>query len=206
METKQGTEEWFASRLGKVTASKVFDVMSQTKSGYSASRKNYASQLVIERLTNTKEDMFCNSAMQWGTDTEPFAREAYEALNICEVKEVGLVDHPSIENFGASPDGLVGDDGLIEIKCPNTATHLEYLTARKIPQKYILQMQTQMVCTDRKWCDFVSFDPRLPEHLQMLVIRVDRDEALIKEIENEVVKFLDEVNTMLLKLEELKTK
>lgn len=203
MEIKQGTDAWFESRIGKVTASRVFDVMSKTKTGYSASRKNYEAQLVIERLTNKKEDSFTSSAMQWGTDTEPLARAEYEAMNLCEVKECGLVDHPSVEMFGASPDGIIDDDGLIEIKCPNTATHLEYLLSKKVPQKYMLQMQTQMACTGRKWCDFVSFDPRLPDHLKMLVIRVDRDDALIGEIEAEVKLFLTGVENLIKELDKI---
>lgn len=204
MEIKQGTDEWLASRIGKVTASKVFDVMSKTKTGYSAGRKNYQAQLIVERLTGIKEESYTNAAMQWGTFTEPLAREAYEAINLCEVKERGLVDHPTIKNFGASPDGLVGEDGLIEIKCPNTATHLDYLLSKKVPKQYMLQMHTQMICTERSWCDFVSFDPRLPEHLQILIIRVEKDEALVLEIETEVKKFLEEIDLRLLELEKIK--
>ena len=190
----QGTDEWFSARLGKVTASRIGDIMSKTKSGYSASRKNYMSELICERLTKKRQESFTNAAMQWGTDTEPLAREEYEAATLNPVEEAGLIDHPTIENFGASPDGLIGEDGGLEIKCPNTATHIEYLRTKKIPKNYILQMQTAMACTGRKWWDFVTFDPRMPSNMQMMIIRVNRDDELIGEIEYEVSKFNDEVN------------
>ena len=189
---EQGTLEWRQLRLGKVTASRVADVMSKIKTGESASRKNYKMDLVVERLTNTPTSSFTNAAMAWGTETEPLARMAYEALTGTFVDQVAFIQHPSIEWFGCSPDGLV-DDGLIEIKCPNTATHIDYLLAGVPPAKYVPQMQTQMACTGAKWCDFVSFDPRLPTELQLLVVRLNRDDSYIQEIEVEVKQFLDEV-------------
>ena len=192
---EQGSPEWFAQRLGKVTASRVADVIAKTKTGYSASRDNYMAQLVCERLTNTVAESFTNSAMQWGTDTEPFARAAYEAQAGVMVDEVAMLPHPTIEMAGASPDGLVGDDGQIEIKCPNTSTMIETLLTQKVPQKYITQMQWQMACTGRAWCDFVSFDPRMPTYLQMWVCRVNRDDVYIKLLEDEVVTFLAEVQS-----------
>ena len=192
LEIKQGTEEWHQIRLGKVTASRVSDVMSKIKSGESAGRKNYKMDLVVERLTNTPTSSFTNAAMAWGTETEPLARMAYEVHSGNFVETVAFIQHPSIEWFGCSPDGLVGE-GLIEIKCPNTATHIDYLLAGVPPAKYVPQMQTQMACTGAKWCDFVSFDPRLPDELQLLVVRLDRDEAYIQQIETEVKQFLDEV-------------
>jgi len=192
LEIKQGTEEWHQIRLGKVTASRVSDVMSKIKSGESAGRKNYKMDLVVERLTNTPTSSFTNAAMAWGTETEPLARMAYEVHSGNFVETVAFIQHPSIEWFGCSPDGLVGK-GLIEIKCPNTATHIDYLLAGVPPAKYVPQMQTQMACTGAKWCDFVSFDPRLPDELQLLVVRLDRDEAYIQQIEDEVKQFLDEV-------------
>jgi len=189
---QQGTLEWRQLRLGKVTASRVADVMSKIKTGESASRKNYKMDLVVERLTNTPTSSFTNAAMAWGTETEPLARMAYEAFTGTFVETVAFIQHPSIEWFGCSPDGLV-DDGLIEIKCPNTATPIDYLLAGVPPAKYVPQMQTQMACTGAKWCDFVSFDPRLPTELQLLVVRLNRDDSYIKEIEVEVKQFLDEV-------------
>jgi putative phage-type endonuclease len=199
---EQGSLEWKMLRAGKVTASRVADVLSKIKSGESAGRKNYKMDLVAERLTNQPSESFTNSAMQWGTEQEPFARIAYETKMNLFVEQIPFMDHPKIEWFGCSPDGLVAEDGLIEIKCPNTTTHLEYIDGGKPPAKYIPQMQTQMACTGRKWCDFVSFDPRLPENLQLFVVRLDRDDGYIKEMEVEVQKFLQEVNELFTKLKE----
>ena len=197
---EQKSAEWFAARLGRVTASRVADVVAKTKSGDSASRGNYMAQLVIERLTNKQEESYSNDFMDWGNLQEPFARAAYEAATNVLVDEVGMITHPRIEMSGASPDGLVGDDGLVEIKCPKTATHIETLLSKTVPGKYNIQMQWQMACTDRSWCDFVSFDPRMPDGLQMFLKRVPRDDALIKTLEDEVIKFLKEVDS---KLEQL---
>ena len=191
---EQGSPEWFAARLGKVTASRVADVLPKIKEGESASRKNYKADLVAERLTKQKTLGFSSTAMQWGVETEHQARAAYEVTTGDFVEQIAFVDHPAIVNFGCSPDGLVGDDGLIEIKCPNTATHLEYLEADAPPKKYFIQMQAQMSATGRKWCDFVSFDPRLPDGLELLIVRVNRDDKYIKIMEDEVSKFLQEVD------------
>jgi putative phage-type endonuclease len=196
----QGTEEWFTIRIGKVTASRVADVIAKTKTGYSASRDNYMAQLICERLTGLKGESFTNAAMQHGTDTEPLARAAYEALKDVLVDEVGFVPHTTIQMAGASPDGLVGEDGLLEIKCPNTATHIETLISKVVPGKYNTQMQFQMACTGRKWCDFVSFDNRLPEELQLFVSRVPRDEVFIRLIESEIVQFIAELDDKINKL------
>ena len=189
---EQRTEEWFAARLGKVTASRVADVLAKIKSGESASRKNYKMELVVQRLTGKQGESFTNAAMEWGTEQEPFARMAYEAHTGTFVKEEGFVDHPTIEGFGCSPDGIVGE-GLIEIKAPNTANHIETVLENKAPSKYIPQMQCQMACTGAKWCDFVSFDPRVPEDLQLFVVRVERDQEYIDAMEVEVKQFLSEV-------------
>ena len=199
---EQGSLEWKQLRLGKVTASKVADVLSKVKSGESAGRKNYRMDLVAERLTNQPTESFTNSAMQWGTEQEPFARIAYEAKMNLFVEQIPFMDHPTIKWFGCSPDGLIGDDGLLEIKCPNTTTHLEYLADNKPPSKYIPQMMAQMAVTGRKWCDFVSFDPRLPDNLQLFVVRLDRDDGYIKAMELEVVEFLQEVDNLYTKLKE----
>ena len=189
---EQRTEEWFSARLGKVTASRVADVLAKIKSGESASRKNYKMELVVQRLTGKPQESFTNAAMEWGTEQEPFARMAYEAHTGTFVKEEGFVDHPTIEGFGCSPDGIVGE-GLIEIKAPNTANHIETVLENKVPSKYIPQMQCQMACTGAKWCDFVSFDPRVPEDLQLFVVRVERDQEYIDAMEVEVKQFLSEV-------------
>jgi putative phage-type endonuclease len=189
---EQRTPEWFAKRLGLVTASRIADVMAKTKTGASASRSGYMAQLITERLTGTPTEGFQSAAMEWGTEQEPHARAAYEAREGVLVDEVDFVRHPILE-AGASPDGLVGEDGCIEIKCPNTSTMLEYIEDRSVPRKYLLQMQWQLACTGRNWCDFVAYDPRLPEHLQLLVIRVPRDEGVIAEIAGEVGRFLTEL-------------
>jgi len=201
---EQGTEAWFNIRIGKVTASRVADVLAKTKTGYSTTRDNYMAQLVCERLTGLKGESFTNAAMQHGTETEPLARAAYEARYDVLVDEVGFVSHPTIEMSGASPDGLVGDDGLIEIKCPNTATHIETLLSESVPNKYYTQMQFQIACTGRKYCDFVSFDNRLPTELQMFVKRVPRDDVYIRLIEDEIVKFLNELDTKINQLMKVK--
>jgi putative phage-type endonuclease len=201
---EQRSIEWFAARLGKVTASKVADVIAKTKTGYSTSRDNYMAQLVCERMTGTMGESFSNTAMQWGTDQEPLARAAYEAIADVLVDEIGFVAHPTIDAAGASPDGLVGDNGLIEIKCPNTATHIETVLSGKVPSKYIPQMQWQMACTQRKWCDFVSFDPRMPEGLQLFIQRVDFDVEYVKMLEAEITGFLAELETKIEKLNERK--
>ena len=201
---EQRTEEWFTQRLGKVTASRVADVMARTKTGYSASRDAYMTQLVLEVVTGQKADSFTNSAMEWGTAQEPFARSAYEAREGVLVEEVGFVPHPSIIMAGASPDGLVGDDGLLEIKCPNTATHIETLLSQTVPGKYNTQMQFQMACTNRSWCDFVSFDNRLPQELQLFVKRVPRDNMYIRLMEEEIIKFLNELDIKIAQLMEIK--
>jgi putative phage-type endonuclease len=196
----QRSAEWYQTRLGKVTASRIADLMARTKSGYSTSRANYMAELIAERLTGAKGDSYQNAAMQWGTEQEPYARAAYETLKGVLVKEVGFVPHPTIPNSGASPDGLVDDDGLVEIKCPFTATHLEFLTTGIVPEKYMLQMQWQIACTGREWCDYVSYDPRLPERMAISIQRVNRDFTLINNIENEVRTFLSELDIKLLSL------
>lgn len=191
---EQRSPEWFQTRLGKVTASRVADVITKTKSGWGASRANYRAQLIAERLTGEAQDSFTNAAMQWGTDTEPHARASYEFRTDSSVTEIGFVDHPKIKMSGASPDGLVGDVGMIEIKCPNTSTHLDVLMSEKVPAKYVTQISWQMACAGRAWCDFVSFDPRLPENMQLFIKRVHRDDDTISQLETDVTDFLAEID------------
>jgi putative phage-type endonuclease len=203
IEVEQRSNEWFALRLGKVTASRVADLMAKTKTGYSATRENYMAQLVVERISNSQAESFTNAAMQWGTDQEPYARAEYEATQGAMVEECGFVSHPTIEMAGASPDGLIGDDGLIEIKCPNTATMIDVLLTGVVASKYNTQMQFQMACTGRQWCDYVVFDPRMPAKAQMFIKRVARDEAFIAEMEAEVTKFLSEVAEKVAKIQSI---
>ena len=198
--TIQGSEDWHRARLGRVTASRVADVIAKTKTGYSTSRENYMVELALERITGQREERYQNAAMQFGTDTEPLARAAYEAHTGLLVEEVGMVAHPRIEMTGASPDGLVDADGLLEIKCPNSATHIQTLRSQKPAGKYVTQMMWQMACTGRAWCDFVSFDPRMPEGLELFITRVPRDDAVIASLEAEVEKFLGEVSAMVTEL------
>lgn len=198
---EQHTPEWFAARLGKVTASKVSDVMAKGKGNApSATRATYMGALAAERLSGNAVEGFKSAAMDHGTEYEPQARIAYEFMRDAEVVEVGSVDHPTIAMFSASPDGLVGGDGLIEVKCPNSATHIRTLMGGGIDRKYLLQMQTQMACTERQYCDFVSFDPWMPAEMQLHVERVPRDPALIVEIETEVQAFLSELDKMVAEL------
>lgn len=190
---EQQTQEWFNARVGRVTASRIKDVVARTKTGYGASRANYMAELVAERLTGQPADRFQNAAMAWGTQMEPEARRAYSFRADVDVAEVGFIEHPEIDMTGASPDGLVGFDGLVEIKCPNTATHLDTLLSATVPGDYLTQMQWQMACTGRKWCDFASYDPRLPAGMALFIARVHRDEARIAELEVEVKAFLAEL-------------
>lgn len=199
---EQRSEEWFAARCGKVTASRVADIIAKTKTGASASRDNYLAQLVCERLTGKPAESYSNSAMQWGTDTEPFARAAYEARMDLLVTEVGFIDHPWIVMSGASPDGLA-NEGMVEIKCPNTATHIDTLLSRAVPAKYITQMMWQMACADRPWADFVSFDPRLPERHQLFIKRINYDPEMVNLLENSVIQFLGDVDLKIQQLESL---
>lgn len=199
----QGSPEWLHARLGKVTASRVADIVARTKTGYSASRATYRAQLVCERLTGLPQDSFSNAAMDWGREQEANARAAYEFETSRTVDLVGFVQHPSYAMAGASPDGLIGEDGLIEIKCPQTSTHIETLLGKAVPGKYVAQMQWQMACTGRAWCDFVSYDPRLPGHLQLAIYRMERDEAHIEDLNRAVGEFLAEVESILMQLEGL---
>jgi len=191
-ELTQGTQDWLDIRLGRVTASRISDVIAKTKSGYSTSRKNYMDELVKERF-GVRPEPFTNAAMQWGTEQEPFARMEYEARSGNLVLEVGFVHHPTIEMAGASPDGIIGE-GLLETKCPNTSTHFDYLIADEVPAKYIPQLAWQLSCTGCYWVDFVSYDPRAPEGLQYFCKRYERDDEYIAMLESEVVSFLNEVN------------
>jgi putative phage-type endonuclease len=208
-EIVQGSPEWIAIRLGRVTASRVADVVARTKSGWGASRANYMAELIAERLTGVAAEAYVNGTMQWGIAQEADARAAYEWLKQTPVQEVGFVPHPTIAMSGASPDGLIadgllGDQGLVELKCPQTATHIETLLGQKVPEKYITQMQWQMACCERAFCDYVSYDPRLPEPMRLFVRRIPRDNARIAELEKDVVAFLQELDDKLGALNQLR--
>lgn len=203
IDCEQNTPEWFDARRGKVSASRIGDILAKTaKGGISASRKNYRAELVAERLTGvTNEKTFSTPAMEWGKEQEDRARAMYEFVYEVELAKVGLVLHDRIADACASPDRLVGEDGLVEIKCPHTATHIDTLLGASIDGGYIKQMHWQMAVTGRQWCDFVSFDPRLPGEMQLHVERIERDPIVIAELERDVRAFLaeveDTVNTLL---------
>ena len=199
----QSSPEWATARLGKVTASRVSDVVARTKSGYGASRGNYMAELICERLTGKRAESYTNAAMQWGVENEPQARRIYEFEEDVAVLPAAFVPHPRIPMAGATPDGFVDDSGLLEIKCPLTKEHIETLLDKQPQKKYIYQMQWQMASTGRKWTDFVSFDPRMPGEMQMFKLRIHRDDALIEELEAEVQTFLGELDA---KLEQLRAR
>lgn len=194
---EQRTDEWFRARLGKVTASRISDVLaSKTTAGY----QNYQAQLIAERLTGEPYESHVTTAMQWGIDKEEDARSLYEFMTDETVMEVGFVPHFIIKQSGASPDGLIGLNGQLEIKCPNTATHIKTLTTRKIEKKYRDQMTWQMACTGRHWCDFVSYDPRLPAEHNLCVIRFKRDDEKVKELELAVKEFLEDLDDKIVQI------
>jgi len=199
----QGTPEFFAQRLGHVTASMMSHVLAVGKSGEALTRKNYRLQLVAERMSGKVAESFSSSATEFGIATEPLARMQYESYAGTLVDLAPFCTHPSIKWVGASPDGFV-NDGLLEIKCPNTQTHLSYRLDNRYPPRYVDQIQCQLWCTERDWADFVSFDPRLPERLQLFVFRVQRDDRLIRDMQKETIKFLSEVEQTINKLEEIK--
>lgn len=203
----QRTEDWHNARLGKITASMVYDVCVGLKSGgYSSAGRDYMMQLALERITGNPTESFNNAAMQWGTDTEPLAKEAYTLQTMIEIQDVGFKDHPIIENFGASPDGKLIDmfgkplNKLIEIKCPTSKTHLETLFTEKINPRYIYQMAAQLMCEGLKECVFLSFDPRLPVEQQMFIKEFELTKELEDQITFEVVKFNSEVDQIVNKL------
>lgn len=198
---EQRSDEWRAIRAGKVTASRISDVLAEIKKGEAATRRNYRAEIVSEILTGVPCESYISKEMQWGIDNEPFARAAYEITRDIAVETPGFAIHPMIARFGASPDGLVNDIGMVEFKCPNTATHLDYILAGEVPTEYQSQMLAEMACAGREWCDFVSFDPRLPERFQLFVRRFYRHEGRIREMELKVERFLGEVDEVLARLE-----
>ena len=202
---EQRSPEWFRARKGKVTASKIADVMAKGRGGAeSLTRAKYIDQLVTERLTKDIQEGYTNDAIQRGVDLEPIARDNYCFSSGFHVVETGFVNHPSIEFAGASPDGLVGGSGLLEIKCPNSNTHIEYILAGKPPAKYVPQMAWQLACTGREWVDFVSFDDRLEdESKHLFIVRYQRDDEYIAEIEEQVKLFLAEVEAKVAKFKSI---
>lgn len=202
----QGSPEWLQARLGKVTASRIADLMARTKNGFGASRANYMAELVVERLTGKSVEGYTNAAMQWGIDNEPYCADAIEFRLGIDLEKVGFIDHPEIPMAGASPDRFIGADALAEFKCPTTATHIETLLTGEVAEKYVKQMQWQLACARRKRALFASFDPRLPERLRLFTRWFDRDDALIAQMEAEVRAFLAELDGKLAALNALTLK
>lgn len=196
---QQRTEEWFAARCGKVTASRMKDIIAKSDT---AAYRNYQAEIISERLSGRPAESYSSREMQRGTELEPKARAVYLLETGSDVSETGLIPHPHIANSGASPDGLVDSDGLLEIKCPNTATHIDFLLHRQPKREYILQMQWQMACTGRLWCDFVSYDDRLPEPHAYACIRIMRDPETIERLEQAAAGFLAEAEAIIKQLEQ----
>jgi putative phage-type endonuclease len=200
----QRSPEWFAARCGSLGASSLHEVIARTKSGYSASRANRLAALVVERLTGKPTETYQNAAMLQGIEMEPEARAAYAFYSDADVQEVGLIRHPTIAWSHASPDGLIGADGMVELKAPQPAAHLAVLMDGKIPEKYVTQCHWQLACCpERKWNDFASYNASFPEHLRLWVRRIERDDARIAELEKEVRVFLAELEEVLGKLTRL---
>jgi putative phage-type endonuclease len=200
----QGSPEWRQARCGSLGASSLYEAVAKTKTGWGASRANLMARLIAERLTEIPQDSYTNGAMAHGIETEPEARAAYSFMRDVDVTEIGIVLHPRVRGSHASPDGLVGDDGLVEIKCPNTATHIETLLTGSVADKYVIQMQWQIACTGRQWCDFVSYDYRMPEEMQLFVRRFERDNERIQELEELASGFIGEMEAKIRKLKGLR--
>ena len=200
---EQRTDEWFKARLGKVTASKISDVLAKIRTGEAAVRRNYKMQLATERLTGQKTDSYINQAMQDGIDREDTAREIFEIVRDIKVEQVGFIDHPTIKMAGASPDGLLPDNGVLEIKCPVETTHTTNLLERKLPSRYVSQVQWQMACTGAEYANFVSYNPNFEPKLQLIYLDVERDNEYIEMLEEEVSTFLTEVDDIINILREL---
>lgn len=196
-EDLQRTAQWDADRLGRITASKIRDVM-EKKSG----RETYKWKLIAERIACRKSEQFTTKAMQWGIDMEDDAREFYAVRYDSPVAQVGFLVHPVYRFAGASPDGLVDNNGMVEFKCMDTVNHLRAIHAREVPEYYIPQIQWQMACAERDWCDLAIYDPRVPPELQMRRFRVARDDKMIAGMVDEIIKFNNEIDTAILKIKE----
>ena len=186
---EQGTPEWHAARCGKVTASRIADLMAKPKKPGEGLRATYMSELLAERLSGIQPESYVSDDMRWGSEQEAAARDAYAFMEGRDVERVGFVDHPTIPMAGASPDGLIGVDGLLEIKCPKTSTHLETIRLERVPEKYLAQIHWQAACTRAGWCDFVSYDPRLQPELRYFCQRVEIDPGYVTVLELAVIDF-----------------
>lgn len=194
----QRSEDWHADRCGKVTASRIKDVDAKPIKGRAYNALTLT--ILTERLTGVQEETKTTGLMQWGIDQEPYAIAAYENETGNFVVGTGLIDHPTIKMSGASPDGLVDQDGQLEVKCPGSQTHLNTILTQEVPSEYVPQITWQLACTRRKWCDFVSYDPRLPEHLRLVVIRVNAEDLDIAGIEQSVIRFNQKIDQIIAEL------
>ncbi|MBX4335574.1 lambda exonuclease family protein [Bartonella raoultii] len=201
---EQRTAEWFQARLGKVTASNIYNILSKTAKGTPTSKyEDYKIKLITERLTGEISPHYENEDMRWGIEHEENALHEYSLIHDANVTKCGFIQHPTIEMAGASPDGLVDEHGLIEIKCPRSTTHMRFFINDEIKPEYHAQMQFQMACTGRKWCDFISYDPRFTgqsSHLRMKIKRIHRDEKHIEQINQAVEAFLKEIEQEIKKI------
>jgi putative phage-type endonuclease len=207
-DVEQRTPEWADLRVGRVTASRIADVMTvlaKKKNGETpeaAPRRNYRAEIISESLTGeSAEDTYTTPEMRWGIANEPYAIELYGTYTQTLVEPGGFHTHEDIDRFGVSPDGLVGDDGMLQVKCLKTANHLDLILTGEVPREYFVQIQAELACTGRKWCDFVGYDPRLPVHLRLFICRIERNEEEIANIEAHVRQFLAEVDATLAKLQ-----
>lgn len=202
VECEQGSAQWLQERVGRITASRVSEVLSKYargKEGETAERRNYRIDLIVERLTGVTTENFVSPEMIWGRDNEDSARSAYEMENQVLVERVGFVLHPTLDYAGASPDGLIGNDGGLEIKCPKPATHYRWREENRIPPEHEPQLLKNMLCCEREWWDFQSFDPRFPDGVNSFIKRMYRDELRIKAMEEEIVRFNDEIESALVR-------
>ena len=190
----QGSPEWYAVKCGKVSASHFAEAMA---GGTGATRTKLMIKLIAERMTGLTEETYSNKTMDRGLEIEPLAREYYEELNDCPVRQVGFIERD--KDIGASPDGLVGEDGMLEIKCPFPSTHIKYVLADKMPAEYVKQVQGQLWVAERKWCDFVSFDHRVIQR-PYFCKRVYRDDEFIKELQIKIYVFLADMKAIMEKL------
>ena len=193
----QQSAQWFQDRIGKLTASSMKMAMDFTQKGAEGSdRKKLKIDILAERMTDIIREVYVTPAMQHGTDTEPAAKLAYEAATGAKVMPAPFVPHPTIENFGASPDGMIHPDGLLEVKCPTTSKFIAWMLAGVVPEEHKPQMLAQLACTGRKWVEFVAFDPRMPEGKRLFIRRYEPTADEVKAIEVAAEKFLAEVDAM----------
>lgn len=196
----QGSDEWFNVKRGKVSATGIVKIQAK---GKGVTRDKYKAQLILERLTGLTAETYSNDSMDRGVELEDVARQMYEAKNLVIVETVGFIDHPTIEQYGVSPDGLIGEDGMCEIKVVQSNTMLEYIYSREIPTTYQKQMQSQLGAATRQWNDFVAYCPEMPEHLQLLIIRLDRDQDVIRQQDVDVILFNREIAAAVKDLENM---